>query len=43
MIEETQPKPSRDAAGNVQALLPGTVGNLWGMDNARMAERWAMA
>ena len=23
--------------------VPGTVGNLWGMDNARMAERWAMA
>ena len=23
--------------------VPGTVGSLWGMDNARMAERWAMA
>ncbi|MDA7427654.1 ABC transporter substrate-binding protein [Primorskyibacter aestuariivivens] len=22
---------------------PNTIGNLWGMDNARMAERWAMA
>lgn len=23
--------------------IPETVGNLWGMDNARMSERWAMA
>ncbi|MGY3438510.1 MULTISPECIES: ABC transporter substrate-binding protein [unclassified Marinovum] len=30
-------------AASTKLSVPATLGNLWGMDNARMAERWSMA